>query len=105
MLGFFWALALLYPAQLGTVTQAVSTEKNAQLRPGSPSIVLLSSHHRAVSPTESAGHCSREELAGDSCQHTDDNRRGLPRAVPGAAEEEGEAGGGGLRIRAAEHHP
>lgn len=85
---------------MGQLCKLSEGQKNGivKLHLGFPSIVLfsLSSRHRIVSPTESAGHCSRKELAGDSCQHPDDNRRGLPHALPGAGEEEGKAGGGGL---------
>lgn len=64
----------------------------------------VSSHHRLVSPPESAGYGGGEELAGDSRQHPDDDRGRIQDALPGAGEEEGKAGGGGLRIREAERH-
>lgn len=51
---------------------------------------------RFVRPAESPGHGSREELAGDSSQHSDNHRGRIQDAVSGPGEEKGAAGGGGL---------
>lgn len=85
----------LSPAWLEAATQAVRRMERCHCT-AKTWLSPFSSHPRVVSPAESAGHCSREELAGDSCQHPDNNRGGLPSALPGAGEEEGKAGGGGL---------
>lgn len=51
---------------------------------------------RSVRPAESPGHSCREELAGDSGQHFDHHRGGIPDALSGPGKEKGEACGGGL---------
>lgn len=51
---------------------------------------------RLIRPAESPGYSCREELAGDSSQHFDNHRGGIPDAVSGPGEEKGATGGGGL---------
>lgn len=59
---------------------------------------------RFVRPAESTGHSCWEELAGDSGQHFDNHRGGIPDALSGPGKEKGAASGGGLWIRTSQRY-